>query len=76
MATATITISDNPTTGQLDLAVDYGAEHDQSSQAHQMADQLITAVLSTAKSYTKVEDTVPGVDVEPAPQIITPTNQN
>lgn len=65
MARASITIEDDPATGQVTVSADWGDELDPKSQAHGMVYQLLQAVLGTAKTFTKVEDTVPEVDPEP-----------
>lgn len=70
MARGTITIEDDPSTGQVTVGADFGAELDPKSQAHGMIYQLLQAVLGTAKTFTKVEDTVPELDPEPS-RIIT-----
>lgn len=72
MAEATITIIDNED-GTLNVGADFGEAIDNDSQAHQMAQVLLNAVLTNAKTYQTVEDTVPQVNVEPS-RIITETN--
>lgn len=64
MATASITISDDPN-GQVTVSADFGDKVEADSQAHGMVMQLLEAVLGTAKTYTKVEDTAPEHNAEP-----------
>jgi hypothetical protein len=70
MARGTITIEDDPLTGQVTVGADFGAELDPKSQAHGMIYQLLQAVLGTAKTFTKVEDTVPELNPEPSTIIV------
>lgn len=65
MASATIAISDNPD-GTIMVSADFGDAVDQGSRAHHEAIALLEAMLRDAKTYTKIEDTVPEVDVEPS----------
>jgi len=69
---ATITIEDKAD-GTLNVGADFGEAIDDNSQAHQMAQVLLNAVLTNAANYRTIEDTVPSVDVEPS-RIITATN--
>ena len=71
MAQASITITDDPETGQVTVSADFGDAVDHESQAHGMVYELLEAVLGTAKSFTRVEDTAPELDAEPS-RIITP----
>jgi len=70
MASASITITDDPN-GQVTVSADFGDKVESDSQAHGMVMQLLEAVLGTAKTYTKIEDTAPEHDAEPS-KIITP----
>jgi hypothetical protein len=70
MAQASITITDDQTTGELTVSADFGDKIDETSRAHGMVMQLLEAVVGTAKTFTKIEDTVPEVDAEPS-RIIT-----
>lgn len=72
MAQASITISDDPVTGQVDMSVQFGDAYDETSQAHAMIATLVESVLGTAKTFRKIDDTVPEVDLEPS-KIIVPT---
>ena len=67
---ATIFIEDQAD-GTLHVGADFGEAIDNDSQAHQMAQVLLNAVLTNAQTFTTVEDTVPDVSVEPS-RIITP----
>ena len=67
---ATIFIEDQAD-GTLHIGADFGEAIDNDSQAHQMAQVLLNAVLTNAGNYKTLEDTVPSVDVEPK-RIITP----
>lgn len=69
MPKATIFIEDNET-GGVNVGADFGDAIDESSQAHGMAMVLLQSVLTNAKSYQTIEDTVPDVNVEPS-RIIT-----
>lgn len=69
MPKATIFIEDNEN-GGLNVGADFGDAIDESSQAHGMAMVLLQSVLTNAKSYQTIEDTVPDVNVEPS-RIIT-----
>lgn len=67
MAKATIWIKDNADgSGTLQVGADFGDAVDENSQAHSMAMVLLESVLQNAKSYQKMEDTVPEHDVEPS----------
>lgn len=70
MATASITLSDDPVTGKLDMKVEFGDAYDEKSQAHSMLAVLVESVLGNAKSFQKVEDTVPELLVEPSSIIL------
>lgn len=70
MARGSITIEDDIETGKVTVSADFGDELDPKSQAHGMVYQLLQAVLGTAKTFTKVEDTVPGLDPEPSQIIV------
>lgn len=72
MAQASITLTDDPVTGQVDMSVQFGDSYDEKSQAHAMLAVLVESVLNSAKTFQKIEDTVPEVDLEPS-KIITPT---
>ena len=72
MAQASITLSDDPVTGQVDMSVQFGDAFDETSQAHAMLSVLVESVLNSAKTFQKIEDTVPEVDLEPS-KIIVPT---
>ena len=65
MAKATIFIEDNEN-GSLNVGADFGEAVEENSQAHSMAMVLLESVLTNAKSYQKLEDTVPEHDVEPS----------
>ncbi len=65
MARASITIEDSED-GKLNVGTDFGDKFDESSQAHGMAYELLRAVLQTAPSFEKIEDTVPEKDAEPS----------
>lgn len=65
MAKVTIFIEDEPS-GTIQVGADFGDAVDENSQAHSMGMVLIESVLQNAKSYQKVEDTVPEHDVEPS----------
>lgn len=70
MAQASITITDDPETGQVTVSADFGDAVDHESQAHGMVYELLKAVLGTAKSFKRVEDTAPELDAEPSRIII------
>ena len=69
MPKATIFIEDNET-GGVNIGGDFGDSIDENSQAHGMAMVLLQSVLTNAKNYRTIEDTVPDVNVEPS-RIIT-----
>lgn len=71
MAEATLTLTDDPVTGKVDMTVEFGDAFDKSSQAHAMISVLVESVLNSANSYQQIEDTAPEVNVEPS-KIITP----
>ena len=66
MAQASITIADDPETGQVTVSADFGDAVDHESQAHGMVYELLKAVLGTAKKFTRIEDTAPELDAEPS----------
>ena len=72
MAQASITITDDPVTGQVDMKVEFGDSYDETSQAHAMIATLVESVLGTAKTFRRVDDTVPELDLEPS-KLIVPT---
>ena len=72
MPRAIITLEDNEG-GGIDITTDFGDAVDEASQAHGMASVLLESVLKNAKTFTKLEDTAPEVDVEPS-RIITPNS--
>lgn len=65
MAKVTIFIEDEPS-GTIQVGADFGDVVEQNSQAHSMGMVLLESVLQNAKSYKKMEDTVPEHDVEPS----------
>lgn len=75
MAKATLTLTDKEDGTGVTMEVDYGDAVDTNSVAHNMVNQLAESVLTSASSYTPVEDSAPEANVEPA-RIITPTHMN
>ena len=71
MAEATLTLTDDPATGQVTMEVNFGDAFDEQSKAHSMLKILAESVLNSANNYQKLDDTVPDVDVEPS-RIIKP----
>jgi hypothetical protein len=71
MATVTITLTDDETPGHVIIGGDFGSEIDPKSQAHSMGLVLLESTLTSAKSYTTIEDTAPDVNVEP-PRVVVP----
>lgn len=72
MAAVTINLVDDPETGQVTVSADFGDAIEDTSQAHGMGQQLLQAILGSAKNYTTVEDTAPDTNVEPS-KIILPS---
>ncbi len=70
MPKASIFIEDSDN-GSVTVGADFGDEIDDQSQAHGMAMVLLQSILTNAKTYTALEDTVPDVNVEPS-RIIVP----
>lgn len=66
MASASITLTDDPVTGKLDMSVEFGDAFDEKSQAHSMLAVLVESVLGNARSFQKIEDTAPEIDLEPS----------
>ncbi len=69
MASATITITDDESTGQVTVSADFGEKLDDASQAHAMIYQLLAGVLGAAKNFTALEDTagdLKGESAEPS----------
>jgi hypothetical protein len=66
MASASITITDDGSTGQVTVSADFGDKLDETSQAHAMIYQLLSGVLGAAKTYQAVEDTAGDLDGKPA----------
>ena len=64
MSAVTITLTDNED-GTIMVGADFGDAISDDSTAHQMALVLLESVLKQSKTYAKIEDTVPQVDVEP-----------
>lgn len=69
MPKATIFIEDNAE-GSVNVGADFGDAVDEQSQAHGMAMVLLQSILTNAKTYTALEDTVPDVNVEPSKIIV------
>ena len=66
MAKASITISDHPDGVGVNVEADFGEKVDPNSQAHQLINELVSAVLGSAKTYKTVEDTAPELNAEPS----------
>jgi hypothetical protein len=73
MASVTLTLTDDPGNG-FDMSVEYGDEFDPKSEVHAMMNVLVESILSSAKSFKKIEDTATEANVEPS-NIILPPNQ-
>jgi hypothetical protein len=74
VATVTITLTDSED-GSMTISADYGERVEQGSQAHQCANVLVQNILESAKSFERIEDTAPEVNVEPN-RIITTEGAN
>jgi hypothetical protein len=73
MAQASITIADDPDSGQVIVSADFGEAVDHDSQAHGMIYQLLQSVLATARNYSRITDTAGdfnGQSAEPSPIIV------
>lgn len=70
MARATLILTDNIESGELEFEMYFGQEFDPESQAHQAGQVLLHSVLSTAKNFKAIEDTAPECKVEPSRIII------
>lgn len=75
MPKASITITDHEHDDGVDVEADFGDQVDPNSQAHQIVNELLGAVLGSAKNYTKVEDTATELDAEPS-LVVTADNPN
>ena len=64
MSAVTITLTDNDD-GTIMVGADFGEAISDDSTAHQMALVLLESVLKQSKTFAKIEDTVPEVNVEP-----------
>jgi len=69
MPKVTITLEDEDD-GNVNIGADFGDFVEQTSQAHQMGIVLLESVLRSSKSYTKIEDSAPDINVEPSKIIV------
>lgn len=73
MSRATLTLEDDPERpGSFKMELDFGIKFDDQSVAHQVVAGATESILKWASTYQKLEDTAPGVDVEPS--VIIKTN--
>lgn len=67
MSRATLTLEDDPESpGSFKMELDFGEKFDDKSVAHQVVAGATESILKWASTYKKLEDTAPGVDVEPS----------